>query len=47
MRSGDCPYTEKAIFRKSLIFAPEIIVVKFGTNDSKVNNWKGKILMKQ
>ena len=47
MHSGDCPYTEKTIFRKSLMFEPEIIVVNFGTNDAKVHNWKGKMVFKE
>lgn len=46
MRSGDFPYTEKAIFRKSLNFEPEIVIVKFGTNDAKTHNWKGKEVFK-
>ena len=36
---GDQPYTESAQYRKSLEYAPDILVFMLGTNDSKPENW--------
>lgn len=47
MYSGDFPYENEKIFRKSLAFEPQIVVLKFGTNETKVNNWKGKTQFKE
>lgn len=40
-KSGDHPYCKERIYRLSLEFEPDIVVIMFGTNDSKVENWKG------
>ncbi|MDL2300931.1 GDSL-type esterase/lipase family protein [Lachnospiraceae bacterium OttesenSCG-928-D06] len=44
--SGDKPYRKSKYYRKSIDFAPNIVVIKFGSNDSKAINWKGKELFK-
>lgn len=41
MKDGDFPYTKEKIYRKSLEFNPDKVVIMFGTNDSKPYNWKG------
>lgn len=42
MESGDRPYGEEKIFRESLQFQPDAVVIMFGTNDAKDSNWRGK-----
>jgi len=39
MRTGDYPYFKEEIYKESLTFSPNIVVIMFGTNDSKVQNW--------
>jgi lysophospholipase L1-like esterase len=39
MSSGDRPYKNEAKYRQSLEFAPDIVVLKLGTNDTKPMNW--------
>lgn len=39
IKSGDYPLTNEKIYRKSLDFKPDIVVILLGTNDSKENNW--------
>lgn len=46
MSSGDHPYINEKLYRKSIGFAPDIVVIMLGTNDSKTYNWKGKDLYK-
>ncbi len=41
MYSGDYPFANEALYRKSLSFNPDIVVIMFGSNDSKPYNWKG------
>lgn len=41
MKDGDFPYTKEKIYKKSLAFNPDKVVIMFGTNDSKPYNWKG------
>jgi lysophospholipase L1-like esterase len=36
---SDFPYWEQGAFRKSIDFAPDIVLIMLGTNDTKVNNW--------
>lgn len=36
---SDLPYREVSAFRKSVDFAPDIVLIMLGTNDTKVNNW--------
>ncbi len=40
--SGDRPYTDEKLYRQSLDFAPEIVVIMLGSNDTKPENWRGK-----
>jgi len=39
--SGDFPYRISKPFRASREFAPDIVLIMLGTNDSKAKNWKG------
>lgn len=39
---GDHPYTATEAYRASLDFAPDIVLLKMGTNDTKPQNWKGR-----
>lgn len=40
--TGDNPYTDEKIYRESLSFQPDIVVLMLGTNDAKPHNWPGK-----
>ncbi|MDM5332947.1 GDSL-type esterase/lipase family protein [Ureibacillus composti] len=42
MSTGDYPYIKEEIYKESLTFSPKIVVIMFGTNDSKVQNWISK-----
>lgn len=42
MASGDIPYVKQTQYEQSLSYQPDIVVLMFGTNDSKTNNWQGK-----
>jgi lysophospholipase L1-like esterase len=44
LRSGDRPYWQEAQFGASDSFAPDIVVVMLGTNDSKPENWSNKAM---
>ena len=37
---GDRPYMEEPLFRQSLDFMPDIVVLMLGSNDSKKKNWE-------
>jgi len=39
--SGDFPYRISRPYRESGEFAPDIVLIMLGTNDSKANNWNG------
>ena len=39
--SGDRPYRSCKPYRRSGEFAPDVVLIMLGTNDSKANNWKG------
>jgi acyl-CoA thioesterase-1 len=39
--SGDYPYRNCKPYRLSGEFAPDVVLIMLGTNDSKANNWKG------
>jgi MYXO-CTERM domain-containing protein len=39
LKKGDNPYWKLAIFTQSDMFAPNIVVIMLGTNDSKPGNW--------
>ena len=37
---GDFPYVTTEQYKQSLAFLPDIVIIKFGTNDTKSKNWK-------
>lgn len=39
--SGNRPYTRKDVYRESLAWQPDIVLLLLGTNDSKKQNWEG------
>lgn len=39
---GDHPYTATAAWRASRDFAPDVVLLKMGTNDTKPQNWRGR-----
>jgi lysophospholipase L1-like esterase len=39
---GDKPYKKQKSFTDAVAFAPDIVVIKLGTNDSKPQNWSKK-----
>ncbi len=39
---GDKPYKKQKSFNDAVAFAPDIVVIKLGTNDSKPQNWARK-----
>lgn len=39
---GDKPYKKQKSFTDALAFAPDIVIIKLGTNDSKPQNWAKK-----
>ena len=41
-KSGDRPYTSEKLYRQSIDFAPNIVIIMLGSNDTKSGNWKGK-----
>jgi lysophospholipase L1-like esterase len=42
MEAGDHPYIKEYRYKRSKNYQPDIVLIKFGTNDSKPYNWKGK-----
>ncbi len=40
-RAADFPYWESEAFAENASFAPDIVLIMLGTNDSRGNNWKG------
>lgn len=42
METGENPYISEKRYLESLKFKPDIVLIMFGTNDSKPQNWKGK-----
>lgn len=36
------PYTKQDVYKKSLEYLPDIVVIMLGSNDSKTYHWKGK-----
>lgn len=40
LNKGDHPYMKELAWRDALAFAPNIVFIKLGTNDSKDGNWK-------
>ena len=41
LNSGDCPYMKEGAWQEAKAFAPDVVVIKLGTNDSKTFNWTG------
>lgn len=39
---GDFPYIKEKAYADAKIFAPDVIIIKLGTNDAKPQNWKFK-----
>jgi lysophospholipase L1-like esterase len=39
LRKGDYPYWRETAFRNATNYAPDIVTLKLGTNDSKPCNW--------
>jgi lysophospholipase L1-like esterase len=40
LKNGDKPYWELDAFQQAKDFAPDVVIIKLGTNDSKPQNWK-------
>lgn len=40
LKNGDFPYWNEPQYQEVLAYAPHIVVIKLGTNDSKPQNWK-------
>lgn len=40
LKKGDYPYWKEAAFKASHDYAPDIVTIKLGTNDSKPYNWR-------
>lgn len=41
------PYVKEKMYSWSLDFAPDIVIIMFGTNDSKAYNWQGEVEFKE
>ena len=42
LQNGDSPYRQRGSYGRSAAFAPNIVIVLLGTNDSKPQNWARK-----
>ena len=42
LKRGDYPYWTESFFRDATNYAPQIVTIKLGTNDSKPQNWQYK-----
>lgn len=42
LSKGNAPYIKSRAYRDALAFAPQIVIIKLGTNDSKPMNWPYK-----
>lgn len=40
LKKGDKPYWQQEAFREALIFEPDVVIIKLGTNDTKPQNWQ-------
>ena len=40
LKKGDRPYWKQKEFKAAIDFAPDIVIIKLGTNDTKPQNWK-------
>ncbi|MGC4030329.1 MAG: GDSL-type esterase/lipase family protein [Tepidisphaeraceae bacterium] len=41
LKVSDRPYVERPIYAKALAYKADVLVMAFGTNDTKPQNWKG------
>ena len=42
LKSGDYPYTAEKLYRQSLAFQPDLVLLMLGTNDTKAINWNAE-----
>lgn len=42
LRQGNRPYWKTGAYQKALAFNPQVVLIKLGTNDSKMDNWQYK-----
>jgi lysophospholipase L1-like esterase len=42
LKKGDNPFSSLSTYKGAIAFAPDIVVIMLGTNDSKEHNWKNK-----
>ena len=40
---ADTPYVSKRVYRDSLAWAPDIVLIMLGTNDTKTRNWDPEV----
>jgi acyl-CoA thioesterase I len=40
LSKGDFPYVKERAFADAKAFAPDVVIIKLGTNDAKPQNWK-------
>jgi acyl-CoA thioesterase I len=40
LRKGDYPYWNERAFKNAQSFAPDVVIIMLGTNDTKPQNWK-------
>ena len=40
LKKGDLPYWNEAAYRQALEWEPDVVIIKLGTNDTKMGNWK-------
>ena len=42
LKKGDYSYWQRPVFKEAQNFKPNIVIIKLGTNDTKINNWRYK-----
>ena len=47
LNKGDNPYMKEMAWRDALAFNPDVVIIKLGTNDSKLQNWQHGAEFKQ
>ncbi len=40
LKKGDKPYWQQEALRKAILFEPDVVIIKLGTNDTKPQNWQ-------
>jgi acyl-CoA thioesterase-1 len=40
LRNGNFPYVKQKVYADAKAFAPDVVIIKLGTNDAKPQNWK-------